>query len=122
MQMARRTMRVCSRFTGRGRALEHRGNTSRLRDARLARHEPGYGPDTRKDDERHDRDEDAHRGREHTRAFPAGAGAHVVLKEASRPNPGNDMNNPPIYEDLLQKLVRVYEGGSYPGLTDFQNS
>jgi len=32
------------------------------------------------------------------------------------------MKNPPIYEDLLQKLVRVYEGGLDPGLTDFQNS
>jgi len=74
-------MRKCSRFAGRGRALEHRGNTSRLRDARLARHEPGYGPDTRKDDERHDRDEDAHRGREHTRAFAAGPGPYVVLKD-----------------------------------------
>ena len=44
----------------------------------------------------------------------------MVLKEASRPNPGNDVKNPPIYEDLLQKLVRVYEGGLDPGLTDFR--
>ena len=30
------------------------------------------------------------------------------------------MKSPPIYEDLLQKLVRVYEGALDPGLTDFQ--
>lgn len=30
------------------------------------------------------------------------------------------MKNPPIYEDLLHKLVRVYEGGLDPALTDFQ--
>jgi phenylpropionate dioxygenase-like ring-hydroxylating dioxygenase large terminal subunit len=30
------------------------------------------------------------------------------------------MSNPPIYEDLLQKLVRVYEGSLDRKLTDFQ--
>lgn len=30
------------------------------------------------------------------------------------------MKNPPIYEDLLEKLVRVYQGSANPDLTDFR--
>ncbi len=30
------------------------------------------------------------------------------------------MKNPPIYEDLLEKLVRVYQGSASPDLTDFR--
>ena len=72
-------MRICSRLVGRRSALERGGNARRLRWSRSSRHEPRNPRNRRDDDERHDGDEDAHGGREHTRGFCAGAGSVVVL-------------------------------------------
>ena len=44
----------------------------------------------------------------------------MVVKDAPVEAIPRAMKNPPIYEHLLQKLVRVYEGSLDPALTDFQ--